>query len=99
MQCLIIEQSVFGHFADLHVMEPVIDHIVTGHVPQVVIASLTAFVMTEACVEIFMRQYEFPFLLCQSAGGVRIDFTVNRIHGSDMYFILMTQINIFDNPE
>lgn len=58
------------HGAHVHLQQPVIDHKVTGHIPQDGVAVLAAHIVAERGVEELMGQDELPALQMQAAVGL-----------------------------
>ena len=71
------------HGAHVHLQQPVIDHKVTGHIPQDGVTILAAHVVAEGGVEELVGQDELPALQIQAAVRVDVELpelTVHRRH-------------------
>ena len=90
MQRFIIQQSFRWHFTDFHLIQPVINDIITSHIPQIRISAMTTFVVLQPCMKIFMRQNKHPLFFGQLARWIDVDDAFFCIHCRYMYLIFMT---------
>ena len=78
-QFLVIQQSAGGHLPKLHLAQPAVDHKITGSIPEMRVASLSARMVLQTCVEILVRKDEFPFFKVQPCCAVHVDLTLCHI--------------------
>ena len=59
VQAFIIQQIFLRHAADMHGKEPIINDIIAGNIPKIVIPTLASFMVAESGMQTFMARTNF----------------------------------------
>ena len=97
VKCFIIQQPIRRHSADLHFVQPVVDDVVAGDVPQKEVTPIAPFLVLQSGMEIFMRENKNPLFLRKSARRIGINDSLLCVNRGNVDFIPMAQFNVLHN--